>query len=158
MRRLGETMTCSPPCFKSRIKGNIGALLTLLFATHADVCLGQGMWDMLRPYIDPVFCKTNPMDDHCNPKKTTGGQLLLRCDTRDEADRAFCLGSLHSMASFAVKNVPEWKCIPKAPLHPEQLRLFFVREAHLHPEVLHLPAENLLFYAVAKAFPRPNFR
>jgi Ssp1 endopeptidase immunity protein Rap1a len=131
---------------------------TFLFIAAADVCLGQSMWDVLRPYIDPAFCKGNPADGRCDRTKTIGAQLLLKCDTRDEADRAYCHGSLDSMAHFAVTNVPEWKCVPKEPLHPEQLRLLFVREAHQHPEVLHLPAENLLFYAVAKAFPCPSFR
>jgi hypothetical protein len=54
------------------------------------------------------------------------------------------------------EDIPEWLCVPKATFQDdEQLRQLFIREANRMPEVLHRPARQFLFYAVAKAFPCP---
>jgi hypothetical protein len=54
------------------------------------------------------------------------------------------------------KQLLEWQCVPPAVLsNPDQLRRLFIREGQRVPEILHQPAERLLFYAVAKAFPCP---
>jgi hypothetical protein len=46
------------------------------------------------------------------------------------------------------------QCVPRAVIDDtEQLRRLFLREANRMPEVLHLPARQLVYYAVAKAFP-----
>jgi Rap1a immunity proteins len=100
------------------------------------------------------FCAKNPEHDSCKP--ATASTLLMRCDSSDASDVAYCHGFLSAVASGGPANLPEWRCVPKGvEEQPEQLRLLFIREAHRMPEVLHLPAQQLLYYAVIKAFPCP---
>jgi hypothetical protein len=103
------------------------------------------------------FCAKNPDNERCKP--TTGSTLLMRCDSGYSGDVAYCHGSLSAMAMRGATTVPEWKCVPaQVAKQPEQLRLLFIRESRRIPEVLHLPAENLLYYAVITAFPCPAQR
>ena len=63
------------------------------------------------------------------------------------------LPSLFGMPAPAAA-LAEWRCVPPAVIDDtEQLRRLFLREANRMPEVLHLPARQLVYYAVAKAFP-----
>jgi hypothetical protein len=114
-----------------------------------------------------AFCAANPMDtSRCH---TSAGRLLLLCDSQDSAERAYCAGTLDGELMFGAapqlgppalvlsNPEPAIACVPVEVLRtPEQVRLLFVREAHSHPEVLHFPVKQLLFYALAKAFPCPS--
>jgi len=114
-------------------------------------------WNELKPALSSpeemkqrrLFCSKNPNDSAC--RETSAALLLIDCASSDQLDNARCGGRLDAMA-FDGRALPEWSCAPKD-MHPEQLRLLFVREAHRLPEMLHQPARTFLFYAVAKAFP-----
>ena len=116
-----------------------------------------------------AFCATNPMDtSRCH---TSAAKALTWCDSQSSEDRAYCAGSLDAEVDQGA--APQWgppivfsgaseppeptlRCVPAAVLRqPEQIRILFVREAYQHPEMLHLPKRQLLFYALAKAFPCP---
>jgi hypothetical protein len=100
--------------------------------------------------------------------------MLLVCDARAQSGPTaadvltwcepgiadpYNLGRCEAQLGFAAREgarFPEWQCVPRAVLtNPDQLRRLFIREGRRMPEILHQPAERLLFYAVAKAFPCP---
>ena len=113
-----------------------------------------------------LFCKNNPTNDRC--KEQSASTVLLWCEHSDPESQGKCdaelggdaragagLPSLFGMPARTAA-LPEWQCVPKAVIDDwEQLRRLFIREANRMPEVLHLPARQLLYYAVAKAFPCP---
>ena len=115
-----------------------------------------------------AFCAKHPMDaERCDPP--SAGKLLQWCDSQDSNDHAHCAGVLDAeltdgaapqLGSPPIKlsePEPALQCVPVEVLRePEQIRILFVREAHNHPEVLHLSARRLLYYALAKTFPCPN--
>jgi hypothetical protein len=114
-----------------------------------------------------VFCAAHPMDaERCDPP--SAAKLLQECNSDSSTDHAACAGVLDAMVDSGAApqmgspvklNAPEpaLACVPVAVLDsPDQLRILFVREAYRHPEVLHLPARRLLFYALAKTFPCIN--
>lgn len=134
-----------------RLTVSLVVAVLIATSTHAG-----GMWDKVQEALDAQkFCKTNPSAEKCQP--TTAAQLLPRCDSGpDSEERAYCYGALAAMAARA-RSLPEWRCVPQAVFrHPEQFRALFAREAHRMPELLHRPAEDLMGYAVAKAFPCPR--
>jgi hypothetical protein len=111
-----------------------------------------------------LFCKNNPTHDRC--KERSASTLLIWCESNDPYTLGMCAGELKGFAydgsgsslfgMSAPAPLPEWQCVPKAVIDDtEQLRRLFIREANRMPEVLHLPARQLVYYAVAKAFPCP---
>ncbi len=114
-----------------------------------------------------TYCAMHPMDAaQCD--SPAAGNLLQQCESNESADRASCEGvlvaKLDTGAAPQLKPIdnlfapePALACVPVPVLqNPEQLRLLFIREANRHPEVLHLSARRLLFYALAKTFPCSN--
>lgn len=114
-----------------------------------------------------AFCAAHPMDaERCD--RPSAAKLLQQCDSDSSTDHAACAGVLDAMidSGAAPQLKPSLKldapepalaCVPVAVLNsPDQLRILFVREAYRHPEVLHLPARRLLYYALAKTFPCAN--
>jgi hypothetical protein len=99
-----------------------------------------------------AFCNSYPTHDRC--KEDSASTVLFRCESTDPYVLGMCHGSLMAYAEDGAKNLIEWKCVPREVLRDtEQLRRLFLREAQQSPEVLHLPARQLVYYAVAKAFP-----
>lgn len=117
-----------------------------------------------------AFCADHPMDaERCDPP--SAASLLQECDSDSSTDHAACAGRLDAFLDNgavpqfgpplipAMRDAPEpvLFCVPTAVIrNPDQVRLLFVQAAHEHPEVLHLPARRLLFYALAKTFPCIN--
>lgn len=127
-----------PPCMRMMI-------VALVLAAGLPAARGQGMWDLIERGLK-------------EDAPRSGAALLRRCDSADPGDRAYCFGTLTAM-SMEGRSRPDWRCVPpEAAREEEQLRILFVREAYRSPETLHLPAEPLLFSAVAKAFPCPTKR
>lgn len=133
------------------------ALLAILLLLMAPL-QAQSMWNSIRSAAaQKEFCAKNPTDRSC--RAITAAELLTKCQG-DRTERAYCAGTLDAIATSGKAELIEWQCVPDAVIegHPEQLRIIFVREAHRMPEILHLPARQLLFYAVTKAFPCPSVR
>lgn len=130
----------------------ISLMLTILAAQQR--AWAEGIWDSFRPLLEKQgSCAKHPKHDSCKP--TTAAKLLMRCDSADPENVAYCLGSLMGLSSEPEALI-ELQCVPREVWrNPEQLRRLFVREANRTPEVLHLPARQLLYYSVAKAFPCP---
>ena len=100
-----------------------------------------------------AFCAKNPDDDICKP--IAASTLLFLCESETPESLGRCHGALHAYALDG-KDIPELLCVPRATIQDyEQLRRLFIREGNRMPEVLHQPARQLLYYAVAKAFPCP---
>jgi len=133
----------------SRIASFVLGLVLIAQPVSAE----ETMWGMIgRSLKQSGECARNPAHDYCKP--TTASELLMRCGSGDEREIAYCHGALDAYFLDGKAKLPEWKCLPKgAGEHPEQLRQLFLRVGYQHPEVLHEPARQLLFYAVAKAFP-----
>lgn len=113
----------------------------------------EGIWNAFKPILEErEFCAKNSKHDSCKP--TTAAKLLMRCDSADPENVAYCLGSLMGLSSEPEALV-ELQCVPhEVWRNPEQLRRLFIRDNRM-PEILHLPARQLLYYSVAKAFPCP---
>ncbi|HEY7245312.1 MAG TPA: Rap1a/Tai family immunity protein [Xanthobacteraceae bacterium] len=104
------------------------------------------------------FCRDNLKDDGCDDKQ--GSTILFWCEsTALPESMGRCHAAMYWYATHAPKTLFEWKCVPPDVVrNTEQLRRIFIREAERIPEVLHLPAGRLFYYAITKAFPcrRPS--
>jgi hypothetical protein len=99
-----------------------------------------------------AFCNNYPTHDRC--KENAASTVLFWCESADPYILGMCDGTLNWYADQAVTAIPEWKRVPPAVVqNSDQLRRLFIREGHRVPEVLHLPASQLFYYAVTKAFP-----
>jgi hypothetical protein len=120
---------------------------------------GETIWDTItRAFKEAeehrAFCAENPKHDRC--KEPDASTALIWCESNLPENLGRCHGVLQGYAIRGATEVVEWKCVPQAVVeNTEQLRRLFIREAHRVPEVLHLPASQLLYYAVTKAFPCP---
>ncbi len=119
---------------------------------------GQGAWDWLKESLKDdqelrALCAQNPRHERCQPP--TASTVLTWCESADPYNRGRCHGQLTGIARDGAR-LTEWLCVPRAVIgNADQLQRLFVREGQRMPEILHQPAERLLFYAVAKAFPCP---
>jgi Rap1a immunity proteins len=132
-------------------------LMLTLVAAHQRV-LAEAGWDMILRALKEgeqhrAFCAKNSKDDSCKPMAAS--LMLVLCESGSPESLGHCHGALHAYALDG-KDLAEWQCVPHATIQDfEQLRRLFIREANRMPEVLHQPARQLLYYAVAKAFPCP---
>jgi Rap1a immunity proteins len=98
-----------------------------------------------------ALCASNPSHDRCNDARAS--DVLVWCESDTPFDRGRCHGAVEAYASRGAQ-LQEWQCVPPPVLKDgEQLRRLFVRAGQRTPEILHLPAPQLLYYAVANAFP-----
>jgi hypothetical protein len=140
----------------SRLEKVFAVVIGLLLISGA--ARGQGMWGLIDQAIKKgdefrAFCTKNPEHDRCQP--TPASTVLIWCESSDPSNSGSCHGALRAFASNGAR-LPEWQCVPRAVLdNTTQLQRLFVREGQRMPEILHQPAEKLLYYAVAKAFPCP---
>jgi hypothetical protein len=157
-----------------RIVVSIALLVAIVDARDLHA---ESMWDSLMPAIKSIetaeFCNKNRGHERCkeleakrafcakNPERVEcreerASARLLRCERNDPGSLGGCHAAIIADLGRGLREVPELRCVPEAVLDdPEQLRRLFIREANRNPEVLHLPARNLLYYAVVKAFPCP---
>jgi Ssp1 endopeptidase immunity protein Rap1a len=92
-------------------------------------------------------------DKSTSAKEDSASAVLVFCE---KPNLGTCRAELGSFAREGAVSLFEWHCVPPEVIKDtEQLRRLFLREAQRMPEVLHLPARQLLYYAVAKAFPCP---
>jgi hypothetical protein len=130
----------------------------MLTTAHQRPALAQGMWNQIERTIKEgeqrrAFCAEHPSDDGCKPMPASA--LLFLCEHNTPENLGHCHGALHAYALDG-QELSAWLCVPKDTLNNyEQLRRLFIREAERMPEVLHRPAQLLLYYAVARAFPCP---
>jgi hypothetical protein len=117
----------------------------------------ESIWDSISRALEEgernrAFCVKNPQHDRC--KEHIASTVLFWCESNAPESLGRCHGTLNRYAAQAKTEVVEWKCVPRAVVeNTEQLRQLFIREGHRVPEILHLPAPRLLYYAVTKAFP-----
>jgi len=131
-------------------------VLTLSLITIDRSARAEGMWGLVgRAHKEGeqhrAFCAKNPKHDSCKPMPAS--TLLYLCESLAPESLGRCTGALHAYALDG-KDLDEWLCVPRDTLDDyEQLRRLFIREGERMPELLHRPAQLLLYYAVAKAFP-----
>jgi hypothetical protein len=138
-----------------RLLQNLAAIVLMLtiVAAHRRAAAFD-MWSTFREgESHRTFCANYPQDDRCNEQAAS--TLLFLCEDRSPESLGRCHGALHAYALDG-RDLAEWLCVPKATLNDyEQLRRLFMREADRMPEILQRPARQVLYYAVAKAFPCP---
>jgi len=141
---------------RSRWTITVPVLMLTLVAAHQRAT-AESLWDMIGRSIEDgkkkqEFCAKNPQHERCQP--ITASTLLIRCESSLPENLGRCHGSLMAYAQDGVEDLIEWQCVPlEVRRDTEQLRRLFLREAQRVPEVLHLQARQLLYYAVVKAFP-----
>ena len=140
------------------------ALATLIVVAPPRPAAAQGLWDLIGQALQDgealrALCAKSPGDDRC--KEPQASTVLFWCE-RGPNDPHFlgqCHARLGAYARLGSQSLAEWRCVPPEVINnEEQLRRLFVLEGDRHPEVLHMPAQQLLYYAVAVAFPCPALR